>query len=273
MDIESTVPQILLIAFMVLQLILALLPIFITINLSFKDAVGIQATTVWSLPQVWKFENYATAFNGMISYELNSIFIVTVSTVLVIFIACYIAYLFVRKEFPLKSILFFIIILPMLIPSVITLTRSYLVVFNLGLKGSWGGLILYYLAGSQIANIFMLRVFLNQQPADLYETARIDGDSDIGIFFHLCLPLSFPIMMVQAIGIFGGLYNDYLWPLLMFNGGSKSTLMPVLQQVSDRMADGSKYAAYLISGIPLIITTVVSLKFFVNGEFASGLKI
>ena len=39
------------------------------------------------------------------------------------------------------------------------------------------------------------------------------------------------------------------------------------------MADGSKYAAYLISGIPLIITTVVSLKFFVNGEFASGLKI
>ena len=80
-------------------------------------------------------------------------------------------------------------------------------------------------------------------------------------------------MMVQAIGIFGGLYNDYLWPLLMFNGGSKSTLMPVLQQVSDRMADGSKYAAYLISGIPLIITTVVSLKFFVNGEFASGLKI
>ena len=202
MDIESTVPQILLIAFMVLQLILALLPIFITINLSFKDAVGIQATTVWSLPQVWKFENYATAFNGMISYELNSIFIVTVSTVLVIFIACYIAYLFVRKEFPLKSILFFIIILPMLIPSVITLTPSYLVVFNLGLKGSWGGLILYYLAGSQIANIFMLRVFLNQQPADLYETARIDGDSDIGIFFHLCLPLSFPIMMVQAIGIF-----------------------------------------------------------------------
>jgi len=274
MDIESTVPQILLIAFMVLQLILALLPIFITINLSFKDAVGIQATTVWSLPQVWKFENYATAFNGMISYELNSIFIVTVSTVLVIFIACYIAYLFVRKEFPLKSILFFIIILPMLIPSVITLTPSYLVVFNLGLKGSWGGLILYYLAGSQIANIFMLRVFLNQQPADLYETARIDGDSDIGIFFHLCLPLSFPIMMVQAIGIFGGLYNDYLWPLLLYqNDLSSGVLMPYLRSIVNNYAQGVQYAMYLVAGIPLIITTIISIKFFVSGDFASGMKL
>lgn len=273
MDIDSRIPQFLLIAFMVLQLCLALLPVFITVNLSFKDAVGIQATTVWSLPKVWEFSNYARAFDGLFSYELNSIIIVTVTTVLVIFIACYVAYLFVRKNFPLKNILFFIIILPMLIPSVITLTPSYLVVFNLGLKGNWPGLILYYLAGSQIANIFMLRVFLTQQPGELYEAARIDGDSDIGIFFHLCLPLSFPIMMVQAIGIFGGLYNDYLWPLLMFNGNEHSTLMPVLQQISDRMADGSKYACYLISGIPLIITTIISLKFFVNGEFASGLKI
>lgn len=135
-------------------------------------------------------------------------------------------------------------------------------------------MILYYIAGSQIANIFMLRVFLNQQPGELYEAARIDGDGDIGIFFHLC-HASFVSDHdgMQAIGIFGGLYNDYLWPLLMFNGSSNSTLMPVLQQVSDRMADGSKYAAYLISGIPLVITTVISLKFFVNGEFASGLKI
>lgn len=273
MDIESKFPQIILIVFMILQLALALLPIFITVNLSFKDAVGIQATTVWSLPRTWLFSNYGKAFDGMFGYELNSVFIVTVTTVLVIFISCYIAYLFVRKNFPLKSVLFFLIILPMLIPSVITLTPSYLVVFNLGLKGNWPGLILYYIAGSQIANIFMLRVFLNQQPGELYEAARIDGDGDIGIFFHLCLPLSYPIMMVQAIGIFGGLYNDYLWPLLMFNGSSNSTLMPVLQQVSDRMADGSKYAAYLISGIPLVITTVISLKFFVNGEFASGLKI
>ena len=273
MDIESKFPQIILIVFMVLQLALALLPIFITVNLSFKDAVGIQATTVWSFPRTWLFSNYAKAFDGMFGYELNSVFIVTVTTVLVIFISCYIAYLFVRKNFPLKSVLFFLIILPMLIPSVITLTPSYLVVFNLGLKWNWPGLILYYVAGSQIANIFMLRVFLNQQPGELYEAARIDGDGDIGIFFHLCLPLSYPIMMVQAIGIFGGLYNDYLWPLLMFNGSSNSTLMPVLQQVSDRMADGSKYAAYLISGIPLVITTVISLKFFVNGEFASGLKI
>ena len=107
MDIESKFPQIILIVFMILQLALALLPIFITVNLSFKDAVGIQATTVWSLPRIWLFSNYGKAFDGMFGYELNSIFIVTVTTVLVIFISCYIAYLFVRKNFPLKSVLFF----------------------------------------------------------------------------------------------------------------------------------------------------------------------
>ena len=122
----------------------------------------------------------------------------------------------------------------------------------------------------------MYRTFMAQQPEDIYDAARIDGAGDFRMFFKICLPLSVGIIMVQSIGIFSAIYNDYLWPMMMFVGKpERATLMPVLQELANRAgteAKGAGYALYLLSGIPLIIATSVSLKFSISGEFAAGLK-
>ena len=81
-------------------------------------------------------------------------------------------------------------------------------------------------------------------------------------------------MMVQGINIFAAIYNDYLWPQLLFQADlTKGVLMPYLRNVVASFTQGVQYAMYLVAGIPLIITTIISIKFFVNGDFASGMKL
>ena len=81
-------------------------------------------------------------------------------------------------------------------------------------------------------------------------------------------------MMVQGIGIFAAIYNDYLWPQLLFQGQlDKGMIMPYLKQICQDSTQGVQYAMYMVSGIPLIISTIVSIKFFVSGDFASGMKL
>lgn len=119
-----------------------------------------------------------------------------------------------------------------------------------------------------------MRTFMKQQPAALYEACQLDGANTFQLFFHICLPLTFPIMMIQGISIFAAMYNDYLWPQLLFqNDLSKGVLMPYLKSVASNAAQGVQYAMYLVAGIPLIISTIVSIKFFINGDFASGMKL
>lgn len=178
---------------------------------------------------------------------------------------------------PGKNVLFMLIIIPMLVPSVVSLTPQYLNIVNLNLIGSWWALFIPYVAGNQIASIFLYRTFMAQQPRDLYEAAAIDGAGVCRAYISICLPLSVPIMMVQSVAIFAAIYNDYLWPLMIFvDNAKKSTLMPQLTELAASVrttAKGSAYALYLLSGIPLVFTTVISLKFFINGDFAAGLKL
>lgn len=120
---------------------------------------------------------------------------------------------------------------------------------------------------------------------DIYEAAEIDGAGDFRMYFSLSLPLTFGIIMVQVISIFSAIYNDYLWPLMMFmNNPEHGTLMPALKELAVRASEtilpsglkagrGATYALYLVSGIPLIFSTVIGLKFFIDGEFASGMKL
>lgn len=145
-----------------------------------------------------------------------TLFIDLVSVFAMTMISTFTAYIFVRKRFPGRNILFYLIILPMLVPGVVSLTPQYLTIVKMGLLGSWWSLILPYVAGNQIASVFLFRTFMAQQPNDIYEAAEIDGAGDFRMYFSLSLPLTFGIIMVQVISIFSAIYNDYLWPLMMF---------------------------------------------------------
>lgn len=274
--IEGPVAQTVLAILILVILALTVLPVLITLIMSVKSTQDIMAYPIWTFPKSgWYFSNYASAFAEIWLQMINTVVIDLISTVVTLIMSCFIAFLFERYQFGGKNVLFFLIFAPMMVPGVILLSPTYIVVDGwLNLGGNWLGLILPYVAGNQIASIFLLRVFMRQQPASLYEAAQLDGANVPQIFLSICLPLSVPIMMIQGISIFAAMYNDYLWPLLLFQKNlSSGVLMPYLRSIVVNYAQGIQYAMYLVSGIPLIITTIISIKFFVSGDFASGMKL
>lgn len=274
--IESWPAQTALIVFLALSTLLVILPVLVTVMLSLKPNADFVTQNIWALPTSLAFKNYTYAFHEILGNMFNTLWIDAVSTVAVTLLSTYTAYIFVRKKFPGRNVLFYCIIIPTMCPGIVYLTAQYLNIVNMGLFGTYWALFFPYLAGNQIGSIFLYRTFMAQQPEDIYDAARIDGAGDFRMFFKICLPLSLGIIMVQSIGIFSAIYNDYLWPMMMFVGKpERSTLMPVLQELANRAGTESKgagYALYLLSGIPLIIATSVSLKFSISGEFAAGLK-
>ena len=283
--VNGAVAQSVIIFYLVLMVFFTLLPVIITVILSLKTEQDISTGSLWSLPKVIQWENYSSAIVKALPNMGITLFIDIVSVVAMTLLSAFSAYIFVRKRFPGRNFLFYLVILPMLVPGVVSLTPQYLNIVQMNLLGSWFAVILPYIAGNQIASIFLFRTFMSQQPADIYEAAEIDGAGDFRTFFSLALPLTFGIIMVQGVAIFSAIYNDYLWPLMIFmNNPEHGTLMPALKDLATRASEailsnglmagrGATYALYLVSGIPLVISTVIGLKFFIDGEFASGLKL
>lgn len=285
--INGLTAQIILIATLSVIVLLTLMPVLITLGLSLKTERDISIGSLWFLPTTIQWENYSFAFQAVLPNMGITLFIDIVSVLAMTMISSFTAYIFVRKRFPGRNLLFYLVILPMLVPGVVSLTPQYLNIIEMNLLGSWWAVILPYVAGNQIASVFLFRTFMAQQPADLYEAAEIDGAGDFRMYLSISLPLAFGIIMVQAVSIFSAIYNDYLWPLMIFmHNPEHGTLMPVLKDLATQASQmilpgtenimagrGATYALYLVSGVPLVISTIVGLKFFIDGEFASGMKL
>lgn len=274
--VEAWYSQAVLIFFLTICTVLVILPVLVTVMLSLKPNADFVTKNIWALPTKLAFKNYTYAFHGILGNMFNTLAIALVSTVSVTMLSSYTAYIFVRKKFPGRNVLFYCVIIPTMCPGIVYLTAQYINIVNMKLLGTYWSLFFPYLAGNQIGSIFLYKTFMSQQPDDIYDAAKIDGAGDFTMYFKLCLPLSLGILMVQSIGIFSAIYNDYLWPMMMFVGRpAQSTLMPVLQELANRVgteSKGASYALYLLSGVPLIIATAISLKFSISGEFAAGLK-
>ena len=142
-----------------------------------------------------------------------------------------------------------------------------------GVGDSYFGYLLPMIGGSQVTGMFLLRTFFSQQPKSLYESAKLDGANDFVLFTRITLPLSLPIVLYYFVGCFSGIYNEYLWAsLIMDNNQTVTTIMHSVV-ASGEIKYGAAYAMYFLASIPLIITTVISMKYFKSGEFAAGLKL
>lgn len=275
--VEGVVGQSLIYLVMVIVVFFVILPVALTVIISLKTKAEFQES-FWQLPQTPRWSNYAFGLKGVSGNMINSIVIYLIVAFGAVGISSFAAYVFVRHRFPGREFLFMLIVALQIVPGVLTLTPSYLTVINLHLDNSWWALILPGIAGQQIGNIFIFRTFMSNHPNEIYESAALDGANEFVLYFKLCLPLSVPILMIQLIGIFASMYNDYMWPYLVIENKEISPLMPILKSLAADLSDesgepGVSYAVYLLAGIPLIFTTAFGLKFFINGDFAAAVKL
>ena len=93
-----------------------------------------------------------------------------------------------------------------------------------GLGDKYAGLLIPYIGGNQVGAMFLFRTFFSSQPKSIYESARLDGASELKIFIKITVPLALPILLYFFISAFSGIYNEYLYSSLILD--SKLTLMP-----------------------------------------------
>ncbi len=263
--------------FLVLWAILVVLPLLWALLTAFKSDQEI-FTSPWGLPAQWRFDNFARAWTeGNIgTYFINSLIVVVCATVLVMLLGAMTAYVIARYTFPGRDVLYYAFVAGMAFPIFLALVPLFFVVRNLGLIGTYPGLILVYVAYALPFTVFFLVGFFRTLPVSLIEAALLDGCSHAGVFFRIMLPLARPGIISVGIFNFLGLWNQFILPLVLMPDKSKYVLsqgLAVLAANQGYRSDWSAlFAGLVIAILPVLVVYVVFQRRIQEGLAFGGFK-
>lgn len=254
-------------------LLFTLVPVYVMVVNSFKTQNQLLDNVLYfSFPLY--FKNYADAFNRIFPYIWNSITVAVVSTVGITFIAALTGYAFGHFEFRGKKILFTLIIVNMMIPSILTLVPSYLVVVRLKLYNTQFALLLPYLATGSVMGIYLVRGFVEQIPKTIFEAAKIDGINEFQSFVYIGVPLVKTILTTVSILALLNVWNDIVWPMLVLDSDAIKTIPLGLLEFNQQQGanKGALFAGYILSSIPLLIYFILNLRSFMDSLVEGAIK-
>ncbi len=201
---------------------------------------------------------------------LNTLFVTSITTLLILFFSSLAGFVFAKFTFPGKNALFVILLGTMMLPSQLSLVPSFVIMARLGWVGSFKALII---PGAVTAfGIFWMRQYAQSAiHSDLIDTARIDGCGYLRMYWNLALPFLRPALAFLGIFTFIGAWNDYMWPLVMLTDPHKYTLQVALAQLTGiYTTDYSMVmAGTLLATLPLIVIFLVGSRQFI-GDIALG---
>lgn len=232
------------------------------------------------LPSHWSLQPYIDGWNvnGRITYAtfyINTFVLTLVTTLITVFIAALVAYGFARFKFPMKKLLFTILISTLMLPNAVLMIPRYSIFNSLGMLDSYMPFYMQALLGCYPFFIFMLIQFLRGIPRDLDESAYIDGCSEIGVLTRILLPLLKPALFSAALFQFMWTYNDYTNVLIYINSVKKYTLSLALRLSldSESVVQWNKVMAMsFLSMVPLGILFFAAQKYFVEGMMTGAIK-
>jgi len=185
-----------------------------------------------------------------------------------------VAYGFARLKWPGRDWFFAATLATMMIPGPVLMVPLYGIFRSLGWIGTLQPLwVPSFFAGA--FNIFLMRQFFLTIPEELTDAARIDGCSELMIFWRIILPLSRPVLAVVALFTFLGRWNDFMGPLLYLTRKHTFTLALALQSYSSRH-NGVQWnylmAASAVVILPIIVLFFLAQKTFIRGIVTTGIK-
>ncbi len=228
-------------------------------------------------PSRWLFSNYTEALEvfTFFKYFLNTMTIVLPCVIFGTITAVMCGYSFARLYFRGRSFVFGLCIASLLLPPIVTLIPLYIVWIRfLGLGGTYWPLILPYLTGGGAFNIFLVRQFIMTVPRELDEAAKIDGAGRVRILLQILTPAILPAIIVVALFIFIGIWNDVLLQTVYISDASMYTIALGLKRFSGSYGTDWKLAmaSTCLSILPGIIVYLICQKYFVEGIVMTGMK-
>ncbi|PFG18388.1 carbohydrate ABC transporter membrane protein 2 (CUT1 family) [Propionicimonas paludicola] len=225
------------------------------------------------LPSRWTFAAYAKLFTELdfSRYTLNTVALVAIGLVGLLLTAMA-GYGFAK--FPGRALGwgFFAVLLTMMIPAQVTMIPTYLVVNAAGLTNNLVGIALPTLVSA--FGVFLFRQFMITIPDSLLEAARIDGASELRIFFAIALPVSRPILIVQGLLTVIASWNSFLWPLILSSSQRTYTLSVGLSLLNKQITTDPtvQMAGAALMTLPIIVLFFLAQRHIVAGFTMSGIK-
>ena len=270
----NKVPVYLLLVFIGLLWLIPTIGLFFT---SLPDSTVVGRVGWWEIftePSLATLENYGDILDNeaITSALLTTLWVSIGSTILPIFLAALAAYAFAWLDFPGRDWLFLIVVALLVVPIQMALIPIFSLYNNLGLFDTIPGLILFHTAFGLPFAIFLLRNFFIGIPRDLLEAARIDGASELRIFFRLILPLGLPAIASLAIFQFLWVWNDLL-VALTFARDTQPITVAIFSQLRQFSANLEIIApaAFVSLAIPLVVFFAFQ-RYFVEGLLAGSVK-
>ncbi|MGG0904265.1 carbohydrate ABC transporter permease [Bacillus subtilis] len=261
---------------------ITILPFLYIIAGSFATEAELAQRSFFIFPKTFTLDAYKYVFSTPTFLRSMgvSIFITVVGTAVQLFFTFTMAYPLAKRHVKGRNLLLNLVIFSMLFSG--GMIPTYLVVKSLGLLDTYWALILPMAINP--FNLIIIKNFFQQLPRELEESAKIDGCSEIGVFWRIALPLSKPVIATFALFYAVGIWNDFFHALLYINDSAKWPLQMVLRQVtilSDLTAtngDTMQNAVPAEQGIKLAVIVIATLPIlavypFLQKHFAKGMLI
>ncbi|GAA0365292.1 carbohydrate ABC transporter permease [Alkalibacterium iburiense] len=264
--------------FLIFMGIIWITPLIWGVLTSFKTQREILTAGFNLLPVNWVLDNYTHLLvnnrsTPLLRWFTNSMVISVSHTLIVLVVVSLAAFAYSRLRFRGRDPLFMFLLATMMFPAVVNLIPLYVIVDRLGWVNTPLAMIFPGVAG--VFNIFLVRQFMNNIPIQYDESARIDGASDLKIYFSVILPLVKPVLLVVALFSFTGSWNDFLWPTIVVNDVNNMPITPGLQllQGQYQAQPGMLMAGALVALIPTFLLYLFAQKYFLQSMSLSvGVK-
>ena len=251
------------------------LPFIFVVLTSLKTSQETFNNPVWALPEHFDLSNYIDVLKGsFLVYLRNSMFVVSLSVALTVFIAAMAAYALARLKFRFDRALLGLIVAGMIVPIHITLVPIYLMTRDMGLYDTPFALIGPYVATSLPVSVFILTEFMRQIPKELEEAAFLDGCGPLTIFFKIFLPLSGPGLSTVAIYNAITLWNEFIFAYVLTSAPSNRTLPLAVWDFQGQYTSNipAILAVVTLTSLPLIVAYAFGQERIVKGMMAGSLK-
>jgi putative chitobiose transport system permease protein len=226
------------------------------------------------LPNQPTLENFSKVWDSLPfgTYLYNSILVSVLTVGLNLLFCSLAAYPLARLSFVGRNGIFMAIVSTIMIPFQIVMIPLYILTVQLGLRNTYLGIIFPGLASA--FGIFLLRQALIGVPKEIEEAARLDGSSELGLWWHIMLPAIRPALITLAIFVFIGAWSDFLWPLIVIQDESLYTLPLAVAKLAGTFSLDWRLVAAgsVISITPVLVLFLFLQKYIVPTDTGSGVK-
>lgn len=262
--------------FLIISCIFTVFPMIFLLVISLRTRQDIIREGILSIPKVFHFENYVTAWEtGHFStYFSNSIIISVISVIGVVVFATLIAFAMVYYDFKGKKFINLLILLGLIIPVEIVIIPLFYNMKFVGLLGTRAPVYLTHIALNIPFSVFLLMGFIKDIPKSLVESARMDGAKEFTVLRKIIVPLIVPALVSVVILIFMWTWNDFMLSNIMLRDDAVRTLPLGLSFFKGKYTRDIPMtaAASTIIMTPVLLVYLVFQKYMIKGLTMGAVK-